>query len=126
MKWLLFGISCFLLGGCGSSPVVALTSGKPISYWVQAASDPDPKVRKEAVFKLGNNANFDPSVIPALHKALKDTDPRVRCEAILALMKTNSESEKTVVLLSDLEAHDTDSKVRVYAAKGLKKLQVGH
>src|SRR5439155_16911918 len=78
--------SAALLGGCGKEQPM-LAGGKPVSHWVQALQNPDPKVRKQAAFKLGNVGPADPTALPALIEALKDRDAGVRREAILALLK---------------------------------------
>jgi HEAT repeat protein len=110
--------------GCQNSQPT-LSGGKPVSHWVQALRDPDPKVRKEAAFKLGNVGTLDPSVLPALIEALKDRDAGVRREAILALLKCESESREADSALEDLRDHDPDPEVRRYAAKALVKLHGG-
>jgi HEAT repeat protein len=122
VKWQIIAISCLLFGGCKEASV-PVTSGKPISYWVKATTDADPKARRDAVFKLGNTGSADVSVMPALIAALKDPDSHVRCEAILAIMKTKSPPDNAVASLKDMQTHDSDAKVRDYAAKACKKIQ---
>ena len=120
--WILIAVGCTFLTGCEKSQP-PLAGGKPISHWIQALSDSNPKVRKEAVFKLGNAGESDAAVIPAIFKSLKDRDARVRCEAILALLKANPDSKEATDSLAELQLHDRDPKVREYACSGLKKLQ---
>jgi len=122
MRWILIVAGCIFSSGCGN-PQTPLAGGKPVSHWIQALGDSDAKVRKEAVFKLGNVGSSDASVIPALTGALKDSDARVRCEAILALLKSGPDASTAIAALAELRSHDPDPKVREYAAKGLKRLQ---
>jgi HEAT repeat protein len=108
--------------GCGkASPTLA--GGKPVSYWIQAVHDPDPRVRKEAVFKLGNVGTTEVGALPAVTEALRDRDAAVRREAILALMKFGDDAQTAAPVLTDLRQHDRDAQVRSYATKALDKLQ---
>ena len=78
VNWrILIALNCMIISGCGTSQA-PLAGGRPISHWVQALNDPNPKVRKEAAFKLGNVGASDASVIPALIAALKDSDSQGR------------------------------------------------
>ena len=122
MRWILIVAGCILANGCGNSQA-PLAGGKPISHWIQASSDSDAKVRREAVFKLGNVGSSDASVIPNLIAALKDSDSQVRCDAILSLLKSGPDARAAIDALAELRSHDPDPKVREYAAKGLKRLQ---
>jgi HEAT repeat protein len=111
--------------GCGKSPPT-LAGGKPVSHWVEVLhSSPDAGQRKEAAFKLGNVGPTDPTALPAVAAALKDRDPAVRREAIAALVKFGTAAQECVPALSELRDHDTDPKVRAYAAKALETLQRG-
>ncbi len=110
-----------LMCGCGKSEP-PLSGGKPVSHWIEALKGPDPKQRKTAAFKLGNVGTIDPTVLPALSKALQDADAGVRCEAILALVKCVPEAKKAIPDLTELQKKDRDAKVRDYAAKALEKL----
>jgi HEAT repeat protein len=112
-----------LLGGCGPA-LPTLAGGKPVSYWIESLHDPEAKVRKNAVFKLGNVGPMDPAVFPALREALTDPDARVRREAILALMKYGPGAEETVPILVELQRADRDAQVRSCAARALEKLRV--
>jgi len=94
-----------------------------MNHWVQALSDPDPKLRKKAAEKLGNVGSSDPAVVPALREALKDKDADVRCEAILALAKCGSGAKEAIEPLKAIGREDRDTKVRSYAAKALEKLE---
>jgi HEAT repeat protein len=111
-----------LLSGCRNSEP-PLSGGKPISHWIETLQDPSPKVRKQAVTKLGNAGSADPAVLPAVMEALKDTDAEVRCEAILALMKLGPAARDAIVTLTQMQRVDHDDQVRSFAAKALQKLQ---
>jgi HEAT repeat protein len=108
--------------GCGKAqPTMA--GGKPVSHWVAAIHDPDPHVRKQAVFKLGNVGPADPAALPAVTEALKDTDVAVRRAAILALLKFGSDAKTAIPILDDMRQHDRDNQVRSDAAKALEKIK---
>jgi HEAT repeat protein len=122
MRPLLFVAAlAFLAGGCGPSQPT-LAGGKPIGYWVEALKDPDGKLRKTAVTKLGNVGPADPAVLPSLLDALKDSDAAVRDEAILALMKFGPGAKEAVPTLTDLRQSDPDARVREHARKALEKI----
>jgi HEAT repeat protein len=111
-----------LLSGCGKAQP-ALSGGKPVSYWTAALRDPDPRLRRKAVFKLGNVGPTDATVFPAVREALRDGDARVRCEAILALLKFGPEAKEAIPDLTGVQQRDPDKKVRSYAAKALEKMR---
>jgi HEAT repeat protein len=111
-----------LLSGCGK-PKETLAGGKPVSHWLEAVHDPDPRVRKTAVFKLGNIGASEIEVLPALSSALKDKDPAVRREAILALAKIGAEAKAAAPVLSEMSHHDHDVQVRKYAAAALERIK---
>jgi HEAT repeat protein len=108
------------LSGCGQKPP-PLAGGKPVSYWVEALRNPDPGLRKTAVFKLGNVGPADPAALPAVLAALKDRDALVRREAVLALVKFGPAAREAVPGLGEL-LRDQDARVRLCAAKALEKL----
>jgi HEAT repeat protein len=112
-------ILCFV--GC-AKPKTIRAGGKPVSYWVQAIHDPDPRLRKQAVFKLGNVGPTEPEALPAVTAALKDPDAAVRREAILALVKFGADAKSAVPILAQLRQNDRDALVRRYATMALEKL----
>ncbi|MDB5308863.1 MAG: hypothetical protein JWO38_3065 [Gemmataceae bacterium] len=122
MKRVLLGaVLVAALGGCArTKPTQA--GGKPVDYWVEALRNPDPQVRKEAVFKLGNVGPADPAAYPAVVGAIRDADPKVRCEVILALMKFGPRAKEAGPTLGDLKAHDPDARVRSHASRALEKI----
>jgi HEAT repeat protein len=111
-----------LPAGCGKARP-ALAGGKPVSHWVEALRDPDARVRKRAVAKLGNVGPGDPSVLPALVGALKDRDPGVRGEAVLAVLKCGPAAGEAVPVLAELERQDPAPEVRSRAARALERLR---
>jgi HEAT repeat protein len=108
--------------GCGKAQPT-LAGGKPVSYWVEATHNPDPRVRKQAVFKLGNVGPTDPAALPAVTEALKDTDAGVRRVAILALVKFGGDARSALPVLTELRQRDRDAQVRSDAAKALDRIQ---
>jgi HEAT repeat protein len=121
MKWLVgMVVLAALVSGCGQ-PLPTQAGGKPVSYWVQALQNPDPKVRRTAVFKLGNVGPADGAALPAVQGALRDRDPRVRREAILALVKFGADARQALPLLNELR-HDCEGKVRADAVRAMEKL----
>jgi HEAT repeat protein len=124
MRVLLPALLVVFVGGCGRSTAPTLSGGKPVSHWTEALrTSADPKLRKEAAFKLGNVGPTDPSALPALAGALQDREAVVRCEVILALVKFGPAAAEVVPALSDLRDRDPDPRVRDYAAKALEKIQ---
>ena len=115
-KWALIVSALTLAAGCGPA-APTLSGGKPVSHWVQALHDPDPKKGEEAVEKLGNVGSADPAAYPALTGALKDPNPRVRGAAILGLVKGGAAAKAAAPSLQDLKDHDPDPGVRNYAAR---------
>jgi HEAT repeat protein len=108
--------------GCGKSGP-NLAGGKPVSHWLEALNDPDPKTRRTAAFKLGNAGPTDREIFPALMGALRDPDASVRCEIILAVLKFGPHPSQLGPELSDMRENDPDAKVRAYAAKALAHLE---
>src|SRR5947209_8498654 len=116
MRFLLVG-TFILASGCGA--------GQPrtaADKWAAALDHPDAKVRKKAVFTLGNIGPSDAATLPALIKALADPDPGVRCEAILGVLKLGEKNRQAVPYLLKLQRTDSDSKVRRYAGRALEKI----
>ena len=122
MRIVVLGLLIMLLSGCGK-PKTILAGGKPVSHWLEAVRDPDPRVRKTAIFKLGNVGPSDADVLPAVTTALKDPDAAVRREAILALVKFGPAAKEAAPILIDMRQHDRDALVRSHAANALKNLE---
>ncbi len=118
-----FVLGFFLLGcGCQQQPQATLAGGKPVQYWLTMITDPNPKHRKEAAFKLGNVGADEPLALPALIKTLDDSNIAVRKEAILAVIKFGSEAKQAIPSLQKLQ-NDADVQVRNYAMKALEKIR---
>jgi HEAT repeat protein len=107
--------------GCSQRPPIT-ANGKPVSHWLEAMSDPDPKVRRKAVIELGHVGTADPAIIPALMEAVKDRFSAVRCEAILALSNLGSAAEEAIPVLQEAQK-DADPKVRSYVMKALERIK---
>jgi HEAT repeat protein len=120
---MIFGLLAWTCSGCGGAKIETHAGGKPISHWIEATHDPDPKVRKSAATKLGNIGPSEPEAFPAVMALLKDRVAVVRCGAILAVGKFGSSASEAITILTDLRDHDRDAKVRTYATATLEKLQ---
>jgi HEAT repeat protein len=111
-----------ILAGCGKSEPT-LSGGKPIVFWVDALHAPDPRLRKEAAFKLGNAGPLEPAVYPAVVAALKDPDAQVRVEAVKALVKFGTTARDAVPALEEMQRRDNDARARQAAARALEALR---
>ncbi len=108
--------------GCGGEPRgPILAGGREVKSWVADIRDPQPKVRRLAVLKLGNVGDTDPSAVEALTEALKDKDALVRRDAILAVAKLTKPSDAIVQELKAMSNGDRDATVRDHAGKALKR-----
>jgi HEAT repeat protein len=108
--------------GCSGEPRgPILAGGREVKSWVADLNDPQPKVRRVAVLKLGNVGDTDPSAVEALTGALKDKDALVRRDAILAVAKLTKPTEAIVQELRTMIQSDRDATVRDHAAKALKR-----
>lgn len=107
--------------GCGTAqrPI----TGKTPDDWLGALRDPDPRLRKKAVAKLGNAGPLKPDIFPALVQALGDADAQVRSTAIVALVKFGDQALAARPTLENLHQQDADPQVRAYAAKAIQKFQ---
>jgi|SRR5262249_29666632 len=122
MKRVLPGVVlAVLLCGCGQQQPT-LAGGKPVAYWVEAVKGPDARLRKTAVFKLGNVGPADPAVYPTVVAALQDRDPAVRCAAVVAVLKFGDQAQEAEPTLAEMAKRDHDAKVREYATKALARL----
>jgi hypothetical protein len=107
------------LAGCNKETPPVLAGGKPIEHWVAASRDPNEKVRKQAIQKLGNAGNSDPAVLPVLVAALKDASPGIRREAIIAIVKYGPGAEQAIDALKTVASTDADPRIRGYAAQAV-------
>jgi HEAT repeat protein len=96
-----------------------LAGGREVKSWVAAISDPNPKVRRQAVLKLGNVGDADPTVAEALTRALGDSDALVRHDAVLAVVKLRKPGSAIKDRLETMSRGDKDGRVRDVATKAL-------
>jgi hypothetical protein len=108
------------VSGCGGEPRgPVLSGGREVKSWLAALHDPKPRVRRQAVLKLGNVGDSDPSVADALAEALRDSDPLVRREAVLAIAKLTKPNETTLAQLEAMSRSDRDPSVRDYSKRAV-------
>jgi HEAT repeat protein len=110
------------LSGCSGGAPTPQAGGKPVEHWLAALLNPDAKLRKTAVLKLGNVGNSDARALPAVIGALKDADVAVRSEAIRGLLKFGPDARQAEAALLDIERHGEDERIRAVAKKMLAKL----
>lgn len=115
---------CLLLAACrrNEEPSEKHFGGKPVDRWLEAAKNPDPKTRKQAVEVLGNVGPIDERAIPALIEAVKDRDARVRDAAVLSLSKIGPPASAAESVL-DAATRDTDATVSKHAATALQRVR---
>ena len=96
-----------------------LAGGREVKSWVADLHDPKPQVRRQAVLKLGNVGDADPSVAEGLAEALRDTDVVVRRDAVRAVAKLKKPSEAIIAQLKVMSETDRDSLARDYAQRAI-------
>ncbi len=112
----------FSAAGCSSSEQTPmLAGGREVNSWLVALHDPQPKVRRQAVLKLGNVGDADPAAAEGLADALRDTDALIRSDAVLAIAKLTKPSETILAQLRVMSGSDRDARVRDYAQKAIKR-----
>jgi HEAT repeat protein len=117
--------SAAVISGCGRNehgPLLA--GGREVSSWVTELNDPKPRVRRQAVLKLGNVGDDDPAAAKGLAQALYDSDVMVRRDAVHAVVKLKQPSEAIVARLQEMSRNDPDATVRDFAKRALAKLGV--
>jgi hypothetical protein len=106
--------------GCqGEARAPLQAGGREVKSWVMALHDPKPQVRREAVLKLGNVGDADPSVAEALTGALHDSDALVRHDAVLAVVKLPKPGAAIKSELETMSRSDKDARVRDAAERAL-------
>ena len=100
-----------------------LAGGREVESWVIALDDASPQVRRNAVLKLGNVADEDDEVEPALIKALQDSNRIVRHDAVFAIFKLQSPGHAALQQLERMSCDDTDSEVREVAGRALMNIK---
>ena len=116
----------FCSPGCNSEergPVLA--GGREIKSWIAEIHDANPKVRRQAVLKLGNVGDSDRAVVDALTEALHDSDVTVRRDAVLAAVKLKRPGEAIKTQLETMSRDDKDARVREVAQKAVALLGAG-
>jgi len=99
-----------------------LAGGREVKSWVAELRDPKPRVRRQAVLKLGNVGDADPAVAEGLTLALRDADVLVRRDAVLAVAKLKSPGDAIIAELGTMSRSDRDPGVRDVAKRALAKL----
>jgi HEAT repeat protein len=96
-----------------------LAGGREVKSWLADLHDPKPQVRRQAVLKLGNVGDTDPSVAEGLAEALSDTDALVRRAAVLAVAKLTKPGETIMSQLKAMSEGERDTLARDYAKKAI-------
>jgi HEAT repeat protein len=109
--------------GCGREERgPELLGGREVKSWVADLHSPKPQVRRQAVIKLGNVGDADPSVAAGLVEALNDSDPLVRRDAILAVVRLKDPSATVKERLESMSRSDKDARARDLARKAVIRL----
>ncbi len=115
--------SIIALPGCGREergPV--LGGGRELKSWIADLHNPRPRVRRQAVLKLGNAGDSDPATAAGLAAALQDPDALVRRDAIRAVAKLKQPGRLIKERLQTMTRRDQDSLARDLASKALERL----
>jgi HEAT repeat protein len=96
-----------------------LAGGREVKSWVADLHDPKPQVRRQAVLKLGNVGDTDPSVADALAQALRDVDVLVRRAAVMAVAKLTKPGETIMSKLKVMSQSEPDTLARDYAKNAI-------
>ena len=115
----LFGLAACGVGCHSDERAPTLAGGHEVTYWVNALGDTNPKLRREAVLKLGNVGDTDPAVPEALAKALDDSDPKVRYDAVFAVVKLRAPGAAIKARLETMSRNDKDARVRDVSTRAL-------
>jgi HEAT repeat protein len=109
--------------GCGRTEQgPRLAGGREVRSWVAELRDPKPRVRRQAVLKLGNVGDDDPAVAEGLALALRDPDVLVRRDAVHAAVKLKQPGDDVIARLREMNQTDPDAIVRDFAKRALAKL----
>ncbi|MHB1556248.1 MAG: HEAT repeat domain-containing protein [Isosphaeraceae bacterium] len=116
-----------VVAGCGGgeSQGPVLAGGREVKAWVKDLHDPNPRVRRQAVMKLGNVGDADSSVADGLIEALGDPDVLVRRDAILAAAKLRTPPPALREKLDAMSRTDKDPRAREVAGKAVVRLGGG-
>jgi HEAT repeat protein len=113
-------IALLTISGCNREdrgPVLA--GGREVKWWLADLRDPKPQVRRQAVLKLGNVGDTDPTVAEGLAEALRDSDAIVHRDAVSAIAKLSKANEEIMAWLRIMSDRDSDPRVRDYAKRAL-------
>jgi HEAT repeat protein len=113
-------VTLLAASGCNKEergPILA--GGREVKSWVADLHDPKPQVRRQAVLKLGNVGDADPSVAEGLAEALRDADPVVRRDAVRAVAKLKKPGDAIMAQLKVMSETDRDSLARDYAQRAI-------
>jgi HEAT repeat protein len=119
-------IALLSLSGCSREergPILA--GGREVKSWIADLDNPKPEVRRQAVLKLGNMGDGDPTVADGLAEALRDSDAVVRRAAVSAVAKLNKPNEEIMAWLRIMGDRDKDARVRDYAKRAIVHFEKG-
>ena len=109
--------------GCGPAvPKDRYFKGQPVSHWLEALRNPDPKARQMAADVLGNVGPSDPLVVPALIEAIKDKNAKVRDAAVLSLSRIGPDAAEAGPALRAL-LNDPDPLVRSHVQLAVERVR---
>jgi HEAT repeat protein len=102
-----------------------LAGGREVKSWMADLHDRKPTVRRQAVLKLGNVGDSDPTAAEGLAEALRDSDTIVRRDAVSAIAKLRNPGDDIMAWLRIMKDRDTDARVRDYAQRALDHFASG-
>jgi HEAT repeats len=118
--WTTLAIALLTVSGCNREergPLLA--GGREVKSWIADLLDPKPQVRRQAVLKLGNVGDSDPTAADALAEVLRDSDAIVRRAAVSAVAKLSQPSAEIMAQLRVMSDRDSDPRVRDYAKRAI-------
>ncbi len=116
-------VATILLAGCSQEdrgPI--LSGGRELKSWIADLRKPSPRVRRQAVLKLGNAGDSDPATAVAPAEALQDPDALVRREAIRSVVKLKQRGAVIKERLETMSRSDGDALARDLAGKAVARL----
>jgi hypothetical protein len=111
-----------LVGGCARDRAPILVHYKPVAYWLEQRTNPDPKTRKKAVAALCLAAKADRAALSAVIESLTDSDAAVRDVAVLGLLRLGRHAAGAAAALRQMQS-DSDPVVREHATKALQRIE---
>jgi HEAT repeat protein len=99
-----------------------LSGGREVKAWIEDLRDPKPQVRRQAVLKLGNVGDADPTALDGLAQALNDSDALVRHDAVLAVVKFRQAGKPIKAKIETMSRSDKDARVRDVSQRALARL----